>query len=282
MMTVMYKLDPDKVVEGPAPLAEKLKSMDFMQDSDVYEIIKNGLPILLSVEVDNPCFDELKKSPRFISILTVVCAEQDLTYDQRIYCNSMLYKILADSTEDLYMQKVCYMLGAVVNRSMVDKIEACGLERIYSTYLAIARKSSFDAKDNITRMNFVIMCGDPTIMTVQRITDIYCSVFNSLEEIKNLFLLTIRDTYVLNSDEDWITDDIIAVSHRIDNSVISILDSLSYNNLYTILSEFAKMCLIEDLDSADVRFSFHEIDISKFKNIGAVLAQLNRDEIDIL
>ena len=51
-MTVMYKLDPDKVVEGPAPLAEKLKSMDFMQDSDVYEIIKNGLPILLSVEVN--------------------------------------------------------------------------------------------------------------------------------------------------------------------------------------------------------------------------------------
>jgi len=278
---VMYKIDIEKMYEGPNKLAKELETIDSMQDSKVYDILRTSYHIFFSNSIDNPCFSDLRKSSKFITILTQVCTDADLTYEQRVYCNSMLYEEVA-STEDLYMQKLYYLLGAAVNRDMTNRIISCGVDPIRASYLAFVRKSSFNAKDNITRLNFVIMCADPSLMTVQRITDIYCTIFNTVAEIRELFLLAVEDTYIMNSDEDWITDEVMQTAKNMDYAILSLLDSLSYEDLYKILTDYSNICFINDLDQDDLRFSFKNVDTNKFKNIGAVLNKMHEEDMFIV
>lgn len=274
----MYSINTDVVVISPNRFAEKLENIDSISDEEGYDIIKNNYTIFLSNAIDCQCFDKLKKSSKFINLLTQVCVEVELTYEQRVYCNSMLYKELAKTT-NLYMQKVYYLLGWVVNRAMVSRIMDCGIDQVLSTYLALTRKSSFNAKDNISRLNFSIMCADPNVMTVQKITDIYCTIFNTVNEVKELFLLTVRDTYVFNSDESWITEDILKVATNMNFAVISILNSLRKDKLEELLTEYYNMSVIDDLDDEDIRFSFKDIDFSQFTTLGAVISKLAANDI---
>ena len=126
------------------------------------------------------------------------------------------------------------------------------------------------------------MCATPEKMTVQRITDIYCALFNTVTEVKDLFFLIIRDTYVFSSEEDWITPDILQVARNMNCAVLSILDSLSRDKLYEILSEYAHMILIEDLTEEDVRFSFKIVSPIEFPKIVSVMTELADKELPLI
>lgn len=277
----MYGVNTVDMVHSPSSLANVFLDIESMSDEDCYNILNKNYSVFLSNEINSPHFDRLRRSSRFISVLTQVCIENDLTYEQRVYCNSMLYTELA-KTDNVYMQKVYYILGWVVNKDMVNKIMECNIDQVLATYLAISRKSTFNSKDNISRLNFSIMCSNPDTMTVQRITDIYCAIFNTVEDVKELFLLNIRDTYVFTSDEDWITPDILKVARNMDSAVISILDSLPINALEKLLNEYNNMCIIDALDEDDVRFSFKDVDINKFRHIGIVMVKMAEQGLNLL
>ena len=182
------------------------------------------------------------------------------------------------------MQRVYFTLGLIVNQVMVNKIIATGIDKTLAIYLAIVRKSSFIVKDNITRLNFTIMCATPKKMTIQRITDLYCILFNDVSEIKELFFLTIKDVYIFTSNEQWITEDILAVANNMNISILSILESLSFSNLYSILYEYATMIMMENLTEDEVRFSFNNniIDSVQFPNITAVKTALLDKGLSVL
>ena len=274
----MYKVNIDSIVSGPTMFAEKMKNLDMLTDEAGYNIIKENYQIFLSSAIDSQCFEEIRKSSKFITLLTQVCIDVDLTYEERVYCNSMLYQELS-KTDSKYMQKLYYMLGFIVNKDMVNKIMACGIGQALSTYFAINRKSSFDPKDNISRLNLCIMCANPELMTVQKITDIYCAIFNTVSEVNDLFQLTIMDTYVFQSDEDWITPDVVHVATNMNFAVISILDSLPFPSLEHILRDYYNMTVIQDIDESDIRFSFKNIDRIKFTNLGLALSKLEEQGI---
>ena len=265
-----YKMNVKSVVVGPTILAESLSNMNSMTDEQVYEIIKASYSEFLSSYINSPCLLYLRKDSRFISILSQVLMEADLTLEERVYANAMLYKELSE-TDSPYMQRVYFTLGLIVNQTVVNKIMAIGVDRTLAIYLAIVRKSSFTAKDNITRLNFTIMCATPKKMTVQKITDLYCVLFNDVIEIKDLFFLMIKDIYILQ------------VAYNMNNSMLSILESLSFSNLYSILYEYATMIVMENLTEDEVRFSFNNnIDPVQFPNITAVKAALMDKGLSIL
>ena len=277
----MYGINTVDMVHSPSSLANVFLNIDSMSDEECYNILSKNYSVFLSKEINSPHFDRLRRSSRFISLLTQVCIEHDLTYEQRVYCNSMLYTELT-KTDNTYMQKVYYILGWVVNKDMVGKVMECNVDQVLATYLVISRKSTFNNKDNVSRLNFSIMCSSPETMTVQRITDIYCAIFNTVSDIKELFLLNIRDTYVFTSDEEWITPDILTVARNMDSAIISILDSLPVNALEKMLTEYNNMCIIDELDEDDVRFSFRDIDINKFRHIGIVMVRLAEQGLTLL
>lgn len=273
-MVEEYKMNIKSVVVGPTILAESLSNMNTMTDEQIYEIIKSSYSEFLSSYINSPCLLYLRRDSRFLSILSQVLMEADLTLEERVYANAMLYKELSE-TDNPYMQRVYFTLGLIVNQTVVNKIMAIGIDRTLAIYLAIVRKSSFTTKDNITRLNFTIMCATPKKMTVQKITDLYCVLFNDVIEIKDLFFLMIKDIYIFTSNEEWITSDILQVAHNMNNSMLSILESLSFSNLYSILYEYATMIVMENLTEDEVRFSFNNnIDPVQFPNITAVKSAL--------
>ena len=282
-MVKEYKMDIKTVVTGPSILADSLAYMDTMSDEQIYNIIKSSYSDFLSNYINSPCLLSLRRNSRFLSILSQVLMEAELTLEQRIYCNAMLYKELSE-TDNPYMQRVYFTLGLIVNQVMVNKIIATGIDKTLAIYLAIVRKSSFIVKDNITRLNFTIMCATPKKMTIQRITDLYCILFNDVSEIKELFFLTIKDVYIFTSNEQWITEDILAVANNMNISILSILESLSFSNLYSILYEYATMIMMENLTEDEVRFSFNNniIDSVQFPNITAVKTALLDKGLSVL
>jgi hypothetical protein len=268
------------IVFDPVTLANRLKDIDNIPDEEIYLILKQSYQIFLSNAIHSQDLIFLRRNPKFITILSQVVIEVELTLEQRIYCNAMLYKEMSE-TDNTYLQKLYYILGLHANQNMTHKIMATGVDKVLSTYLAIIRKSSFDMKDNVSRLNFTIMCAKPEIMTIQRITDIYCAIFNTVSEIKELFLLIVRDTYVFTSKEKWITDDILKIANNMNYAVLSILESLKHDKLKGILKDYGNMADFDELTSNDVRFSFKKIDFSNFPNIYNSLIEL-RKEYDLI
>lgn len=269
------------IIFDPVTLGKRLEHIDAIPDEEVYSILKQYYPIFLSNAIHSSELKFLRRNAKFITILSQVIIEVDLTLEQRTYCNAMLYKEMSETTDDTYLQKLYYILGLHANQNMTHKIMSTGVDKALSTYLAIIRKSSFNPKDNVSRLNFTIMCGKPEIMTVQRITDIYCAIFNTISEIKDLFLLTVRDTYVFTCHESWITEDILRIANNMNFAVLSILESLDHKKLKEILKDYGNMAIIDDLETSDVRFSFKKMDFTNFKNIHKCLIEL-REQYDLV
>lgn len=281
-----HKLNVNGIVTGPNMLMDLLKDIDHISDGDLYLIMKHHYSVFLSNAIDAEIFSSLRRNPRFITILSQVIIEVDLTLEQRIYCNSMIYKELSNvDPENLYLQRVYYILGMHANQNMMNKILQAGpkMNKGLATYLAIVRKSSFKQKDNISRLNFTIMCDTPENMTVQTIANIYCAIFNTVDEVKSLFFLTVRDTYVFTSNEPWITDDILKIAGNMNFAVLSVLEALNIEQIKKILLEYSNMSIIEDLEVSDVRFSFNRLDLSKFPKIQTVVNFLKSEhDVDLL
>lgn len=270
-----------EIISGPNALAKRLNKIEKLNDEFAYMLVKKEYKNFLSNIIDDSVFDKIKMSTKFINALTQVCLENKLTYDERIYCNSMIYKQLPKISNN-YLRKIYYILGLVVNKTIANKIMSeCNLDQVLSSYLAVIRKSSFSSKDNIVRLNFSIMCLDPKLMTAQKITDLYCTVFNSSEDIRNLFLNTIVDNYVYNSDEDWITDDILATAKNMEIALLSILDSLDVRIIVDILMDYSRIVKLNALDSDEVRISFSRIDRKSFKNISIAIDELECKDIKL-
>lgn len=274
----LYSLNHDDLVSGPRVLADKLSKVDKLTDELAYLLVKREYKLFLCNVIDNPCFDKIKLSPRFINSLIQVCIEVELTYEERVYCNSMIYKELA-KINNTYLQKLYYILAMVVNRSIVNRLMNCGVNQVLSSYLAVARKSSFEPKDNISRLNFSMMCSGSEVMTIQRITDIYCSIFNDVNDIKQLFLTTIRDVFVFNSDEDWITDKILQTANNMNIAILSIIETLELSSIESILRDYYAMVEIEDLDDSEVRISIKNLNKEIFPNISYIVGNLAKQNI---
>ena len=196
---------------GPEQIAEKLKPVLTLPEEEAYLILASQYKEFLSNINDDPCFNEFKKSARFLSLLSQVILAVQLTYEERVYCNAMIYKEINGASDTLKV--ILINLGIVANRKMVQAFIDCGLDRTMSAFLAVARKSSFSKKDCISRMNFVILCTSKELMTTKRITDIYCASCTSLEDVYMLFIYTARDSFVYdkNNDADWIEESHITI-----------------------------------------------------------------------
>lgn len=263
----------ESLVTSTKMLADKLTNIDSMSDEAIYKIIHESYQLILSEHINDEQLTLLRKNSRFISILSQVIMDVELTLEQRIYCNSMIYKELSDS-DNPYSQRVYYILGLLVNQNMVNKILETGVDKGLAIYLAVVRKSSFNVKDNVSRLNFSIICAKPECMTTQRITDIYCAVFNTVDEIRDLFLSTVKDTFILTSNEEWITKDMIQIANNMNYAILSILESLPLFKLRSILYEYANIVMIEDITSDEVRISLANLDPNQFPYITIVKREL--------
>ena len=258
-----YKMTMEAIVAGPKILAEQLKNIDHMDDEQIYTIIKSSYSVFLSSSINDTCLQFLRTNTRFLNILSQVLMEVTLTADQQIYCNAMIYQELS-KTENEYLKRVYYILAFTINHSIIDKLLQLGIKKGLAIYLATISKSSFSNATNILRLNFSIVCANSNSMTIQMITNIYCTLFNTVDEIKELFFTIMKDTTVFTSTEEWITEDMIQVAYNINYAILSILETLPLNKLTNIFIEYSNMATIEDLKDDELRFSFKSVNLDLF------------------
>lgn len=272
-------IDKNCLISGPISLAKIFSKIDNMNDEEVYDLIRKYYKEFFTNTILDTAYDSLKQSTRFINLLIQVCIDYTLSYEERVYCNSMIYNEFIKFNDKKYIQKLYFILGMVVNRTVTNRIMNCGIDSILSIYLAVARKSSFDKNTNISRLNFCITCSDPNVMTIQRITDLYCELFNTKEDIKDLFLNIAKDTYVFNSDDEWITDDILTIAKNMNIAILSILDTLDLDYIELILMKYHDMITIENIDESDARISFKYLDKNQYRSISLILDKLASKDI---
>lgn len=266
---------------SPNEFIGALQNIDNMTDIDIYKILSASYPIFLSENINNMALVHLRKNPKFINILSQVLMEVELTNNQRTYCNSMIYKELSE-TDNPSIKRIYYILGFIINQNVVNRLMQIGLDKALSIYLSVVSESSFDIKDNISRLNFTILCSHPNIMTTQKITDIYCSIFDTVSEVRDLFLITLRDINILTSDSNWVTQEVLEIYNNMNYAILSLLESLNIDTLVSILREYANMNLIEDITEEDIRFSFKNIDTNQFPNIIRARDLLASDGLELL
>lgn len=272
-------IDKNCLISGPISLAKIFSKIDNMNDEEAYDLIRKYYKEFFTNTILDTAYDSLKQSTRFINLLIQVCIDYTLSYEERVYCNSMIYNEFIKFNDKKYIQKLYFILGMVVNRTVTNRIMNCGIDSILSIYLAVARKSSFDKNTNISRLNFCITCSDPNVMTIQRITDLYCELFNTKEDIKDLFLNIAKDTYVFNSDDEWITDDILTIAKNMNIAILSILDTLDLDYIELILMKYHDMITIENIDESDARISFKYLDKNQYRSISLILDKLASKDI---
>lgn len=272
-------IDKNCLISGPISLAKIFSKIDNMNDEEAYDLIRKYYKEFFTNTILDTAYDNLKQSTRFINLLIQVCIDYTLSYEERVYCNSMVYNEFIKFNDKKYIQKLYFILGMVVNRTVTNRIMNCGIDSILSIYLAVARKSSFDKNTNISRLNFCITCSDPNVMTIQRITDLYCELFNTKEDIKDLFLNIAKDTYVFNSDDEWITDDILTIAKNMNIAILSILDTLDLDYIELILMKYHDMITIENIDESDARISFKYLDKNQYRSISLILDKLASKDI---
>lgn len=272
-------IDKNCLISGPISLAKIFSKIDNMNDEEAYDLIRKYYKEFFTNAILDTAYDSLKQSTRFINLLIQVCIDYTLSYEERVYCNSMVYNEFIKFNDKKYIQKLYFILGMVVNRTVTNRIMNCGIDSILSIYLAVARKSSFDKNTNISRLNFCITCSDPNVMTIQIITDLYCELFNTKEDIKDLFLNIAKDTYVFNSDDEWITDDILTIAKNMNIAILSILDTLDLDYIELILMKYHDMITIENIDESDARISFKYLDKNQYRSISLILDKLASKDI---
>ena len=265
---------------GPEIIAQRLEPILTSSFEEGYEILKNEYKNFLSNINDHPVFDKFKNDSKFLFVLSQVCISCPLSYEERVYCNAMIYKQMNSAND--FTKSILINIGFLINRTVVYNLMNCGLDIFLSTYIAVARKSSFDIKDNISRLNFCINCVSPQFMTVQRITDIYCAVTNNYNEISELFYYLMNDPYVYISDSSWITPEVKQTARNMDYAVINILESLPTEVIEQILMNYYNSCITNRATVEDVRFSFKHFEVAKFPKIASVLDQLSRTHIYLL
>ena len=275
-----YSISNALVDSGPTLLAKRLGNLDRLPDEFAYRLVKQEYKSFLSYIDRSEELMFLKSNTRFLTFLIQVCMEEALSYEDRIYCNNMIYNMFPVNQ---YLAKLYTFLSTVVNNNMTHKIiNICEFNQVSSSYIAVARKSSFSFDENITRLISSIICiglDASNDISVDKIEKLFNIIYPDTKEISQVFLHLLKDNYIYRSDEDWITSDIIYISNMINKAVLNIIESKDEPVINNILMQAHNMISIEGLEYEDLRFSLKKLDKSIYPKINVSINNLYRNDI---
>lgn len=275
-------IDPRKIVnEQAGELWSNLKKIENMSEKDTYGMVKENYSVILSTifNCKNKEYQFLLSSPKFITALTQVATELQLSYDEKIYCNKLIYDCIVYET-DQYTRMLMFLLGDAVNKQTVRKLLGCELDEELAIFLSVAVKSSFKTKINIKRLNFTLATTDPKFMTIQKVVDIYQALFNRIGDV---FISTMLDIDIFTSEEEeWVTKDVIEANNNVTWANLLILESMEPIEITKVLVMYAEELAQKEGNIKElVRCSLHNLQPPTFVKTPILVKQLEGDSINI-
>lgn len=259
-------------------LLNKLKNLDNMSEQEAYELLREEYSGILSdiFKRNSNDYKFLLNSTKFLTILTQVVNEVELQYDERVHCNSFIYRYIVYSDNESYVKKLLFMLGEAINKNTVRSLVGLELDERLAIFIAVAAKSSFEQSMNIRRLNFTLATALPSVMNSKMLISIYQILFT---RITDLVITTVFDLDIQkSSDKEWVTQEILDVDARITYTVLVLLESMVPIEITRTLIELAEAFRLQyGTDASKSRVKFNELDKRVFNKVSIIVEQLEGD-----
>lgn len=208
-------------------------------DTELYTLVYNNLRgVLLNIfERKDQRYIKMIISDRFLRVLIQVVSNIDVDYMNKIYLNKLCYDYLTldDESKNPIINDLIYHLAKITNKKHIPILIGCGIPEKIACYITLSRFSSNNEFLNITRMNFVIMTANINF-TEQMIVDVYQNLF---EKVSQLFEATMLD--VIDTNEEWYTEEIDERYSLITLALLDILNSLPSDAIKRVLVDYVSV-----------------------------------------
>lgn len=250
-------------------LKEKLMNINNLTDQQLYNLIMSSYENILSdIFINNT--PEMQKHylnifihPRFLTILNQVMYKVQLSYDNRIYCNKIIYDYITIDNGDQYTKDLLLVLAKTVNRDIIPILVGLGLSEDFATTLAISRFSSKKELVNIKRLNFAICSSSPDIMTEQMIVYIY-------EKLISNFTFLFEGTMFDICDYNTVTEDFAEIYSTISLAILTILNNMPSDKIRTVLVSYTGDYNSIMNTNHRVRFSMQSLSMDYYRIIQVI------------
>lgn len=208
-------------------------------DEELYALLSNNLRgLLLNIfERKDHRYIKMIISDRFLRVLIQVVANIEVDYMNKIYLNKLCYDYLTldDDSKNNIISDLIYHLAKITNKKHIPILIGAGITEKIACYIVLSRFSTNNEFINIKRMNFVILTASINF-TEQMIVDVYQNLF---ERVSQLFEATMLD--VIDTNEEWYTDEIDERYSLIILAVLDILNSLPSDAIRRVLQDYVKV-----------------------------------------
>lgn len=243
-------------------------------DEQLFGLLSNNLRgFLLNIfEKRDQRYLKMIISDRFLRVLIQVVNSIEIDYVNTIYLNNLCYDYLTldDDYEDGEISDLIYHLARIVNKKYIPILIGLGIPEKTACYIVLSRFSSDDEFLNVTRMNFVIM-NAKTYFNEQMIVDIYQNLFI---RVTQLFEATMFD--VVDTSEEWYTDEIDERYSLITLALLDILNSLSSEQITRVLNDYIAVSATSKYYKGKTRCDLRALS-SDYSRIRSIVEKMNSD-----
>lgn len=208
-------------------------------DEELYALVSNNLRgLLLNIfERKDQKYIKMIISDRFLRILIQVVNTIEVDYMNKIYLNKLCYDYLTldEESKNVVISDLIYHLAKITNKKHIPILIGAGIPEKIACYIVLSRFSTNNEFINVDRMNFVIMTANIDFKE-QMIVDVYQNLF---DRVSQLFEATMLD--VIDTNEEWYTEEIDERYSLITLAVLDILNSLPSDAIRRVLDDYVKV-----------------------------------------
>ena len=220
-------------------IVSKIRNIDNIDDNHIKDIIKRQHSLILNYDLflmDSETRKEaqtLFSNKRFLSNLLDIIGLLDISYHEKICLNKLAYDYYQNDIKDPEVSNLLFQLTTAVNgRDVVVLSGILGMSGAKT--LAMIRNSSFKEEKCIHRVNtYIIKCG--MNLSTQSIINIYCFLFDRFSTLFNYTMLESAPP------ELSLTPSEMDNYNGISLAIITILDSMTSNDILTVVRNYAYM-----------------------------------------
>lgn len=249
---------------NPYLLVKKLSVVETLDSDEIYRLVINYYPMILDKKfIDNnkvviaKAFTNERFVITFAQALSVV---NQLTMDQIINCNRMIYDYLVFKNRNENIMMVLYNLGKTINRNTIPILTSLGLSETLAVDMIICRYSTSNLIVAMKRLNMIIIRSSTIIMTEQMIVNIYEKLFDNLTP---MFEGIMFDAWPEDDFDDQEQEEIYGT---ITLAILDILKEAPFEYIVSVISTYAQD--YQYLYANDpVRINLRAIAVSDYKRI---------------
>lgn len=209
------------------------------------------------------------QNDKFVNALIKAISSIPITNDIVVACNRVIYDYFTLDNADKHIKQLYLTISKIVNKDLITKLIAIGLDEDTASNLAICRHSSMNEKTNVKRLNFTIYFKDTEMMTEQKIVWIYEKMF---DRVSDLFQAIMFEVYTPQQEEvfnSYFPENYSTVSL----AILCILNNMTSINIRRVLLGYYSEW--EYKNKPPVRFSMRALsnDYSRIINVVESLTQ---------